>query len=168
MPTGRTASCSSLLAAALTPIAPDRVALQLTVSQGTADKLQYARELLGFQIQHGDISEGLDRALDALITQLEKEKFAATGNPRASRRRTSPSERYVPSSVKRQVWKRDQGRCVFVSDSGHRCASREDLQFDHVEAVARGGRATISNVRLLSPRPASARLARRGVPSARA
>ncbi len=133
----------------VTPIAPDRVALQLTVSQSTADKLAHARELLGHRIEHGDIAEILDQALDGLIVVLEKAKFAATGNPRASQRAASRSERHIPSRVKRQVWKRDGGRCTFVSATGHRCASRSDIEFDHVEAVARGGRATVANVRLL-------------------
>ncbi len=133
----------------ITPIAPQRVALQVTIRQSTADKLHHAQDLLGFRIQHGDIAEVLDRALDALIVQLENQKFAATGNPRASSRPTSASERYVPSRVKCQVWKRDKGQCTFVSDTGHRCTSRSDLEFDHIVPVARGGKTTASNLRLL-------------------
>ncbi len=133
----------------VTPIAPDRVALQVTVSQRAADNLQYAQELLGFRIEHGDIAEVLERALDALIVELEKTKFAATGNPRATGRPVSKNERYIPSRVKRQVWKRDGGRCTFVSPTGHRCEYRRDLEFDHVEEFLRGGRSSVDNVRLL-------------------
>jgi hypothetical protein len=35
-----------------------------------------------------------------------------------------------------------------VSESGHRCAARKLLEFDHVQEVARGGRATEANIRL--------------------
>jgi hypothetical protein len=46
------------------------------------------------------------------------------------------------------VWERDGGRCTFVSDAGHRCEARARLEFDHAEPVARGGRATVRNLRL--------------------
>jgi 5-methylcytosine-specific restriction endonuclease McrA len=50
--------------------------------------------------------------------------------------------------VKRQVWKRDQGRCTFVSASGRRCDARRFLEYDHIEPVARGGKSTFENLRL--------------------
>ncbi|MBI5711300.1 MAG: hypothetical protein HZC42_13530, partial [Candidatus Eisenbacteria bacterium] len=40
------------------------------------------------------------------------------------------------------------GQCTFVSDNGRRCPARTLLEFDHVEEVARGGRATVAGVRL--------------------
>ena len=46
------------------------------------------------------------------------------------------------------MWERDAGRCTFVSESGHRCEARTRLEFDHVEAVAQGGRATVQGLRL--------------------
>jgi len=49
----------------------------------------------------------------------------------------------------REVWKRDQGRCAYVSPAGRRCESRWMLEFDHVHEFARGGEATVDNVRLL-------------------
>jgi hypothetical protein len=41
------------------------------------------------------------------------------------------------------------GRCTFISEDGHRCEARKLVEFDHIEAFARGGEATESNVRLL-------------------
>jgi hypothetical protein len=43
---------------------------------------------------------------------------------------------------------RDGDQCTFVGQGGHRCAARHRLEFDHVTPVARGGRATIDNLRL--------------------
>jgi len=51
--------------------------------------------------------------------------------------------------VKRAVRERDQGKCTFVSETGQRCCSRRGLEYDHVIPVARGGEATIENIRLL-------------------
>src|SRR5207247_6761231 len=62
--------------------------------------------------------------------------------------RPSPDPRHVPAHVKRAVWERDGGQCTFTSDSGRRCPARTRLEFDHVEAVARGGRASVAGIRL--------------------
>jgi hypothetical protein len=50
--------------------------------------------------------------------------------------------------VKRAVLKRDQGRCTFVGDTGHRCGARKFLEFDHIEPVARGGTPSVDGIRL--------------------
>jgi 5-methylcytosine-specific restriction endonuclease McrA len=127
-------------------LAPQRFALQLTIGQSTYEKLQYAQALLGHQLAPGDLPAVFDRALDALIGQLEQRKFAATAKPRP--RRATPGKRQIPAHVRRAVWERDGGQCTFVSQSGQRCPARTRLEYDHLEPVARGGRATVEGVRL--------------------
>lgn len=56
--------------------------------------------------------------------------------------------RFVPAEVKRAVWKRDGGQCTYVSSEGRRCESRKFLEFDHIDPVARGGKATVERMRL--------------------
>src|SRR6185295_1307052 len=90
----------------------------------------------------------LERALDALIGRLEKRKFAATERPRRARPRPTTSPRHIPAHVKRAVWERDGGQCTFVSETGRRCPARTLLELDHVDPVARGGRATVERMRL--------------------
>jgi 5-methylcytosine-specific restriction endonuclease McrA len=104
--------------------------------------------LLGHHVASGDIAQVLDRALDALVRELEKRKFAATDRPRPPRQHRETDSRHIPADVKRAVWKRDQGQCTFVSDTGHRCPARERLEYDHIDPVARGGRASVSRMRL--------------------
>jgi hypothetical protein len=128
------------------PLAPERYAIQCTVSSETHAKLRYAQELLGHVVPNGDLAQVLDRALDALIAKLEHDKFAQTDRPRPCRR--SDDARHVPASVKRAVWQRDGGRCTFVGENGHRCESRTRLEFDHVEPVATGGHSTVKGLRL--------------------
>ena len=135
---GRVAA--STTPARLTPAAPERYSLQLTIGKGTHDKLRHAQALLGHQVPSGEVAEVLDRALDALIGQLERRKFAATGRPGSRSRRPSANPRHVPAEVRRAVWQRDGGQCTYVSIAGHRCEARTRLEFDHVEPVARGGR----------------------------
>jgi hypothetical protein len=57
--------------------------------------------------------------------------------------------RFIPAALKREVWQRDKARCSFVSSEGRRCSSKFGLQFDHQTPVARGGKATYGNLRLL-------------------
>jgi hypothetical protein len=54
--------------------------------------------------------------------------------------------RLIPSAVKQQVWKRDQGRCV-------ECGATDELHFDHVVPFSKGGTSlTAENVQLLCAR----------------
>ncbi|MCK6439725.1 MAG: HNH endonuclease [Planctomycetes bacterium] len=53
--------------------------------------------------------------------------------------------RHIAESVKRKVFKRDKGQCVY-------CGWREELHFDHVIPFSRGGANTIENIQLLCKR----------------
>src|SRR5207248_3128272 len=114
--------------ARMKPIAPERYALQLTISASAHDKLRHAQELLRHTGRASE-AEVLERALDALIRELQKAKFAATerpGKPRGSR-----NPRCIPAHVKRAVHERDGGQCTFTGASGVRCESRS-VEFDHI------------------------------------
>ncbi len=55
---------------------------------------------------------------------------------------TSARRRAIPDEVRAFVWRRDQGRCV-------RCGAEEDLQFDHIIPVAKGGGSAMDNIQIL-------------------
>ncbi len=134
--------------AKLSPLSPGRFALQLTLAQETHEKLRYARALLGHAVPSGDLSQVLDRALDALIAMLEQRRFAPTARSRTAPRRRAADSRYVPAAIRRVVWQRDGGRCTFVGATGHRCEARTRLEFDHLDPFARGGQGTPDRLRL--------------------
>lgn len=48
----------------------------------------------------------------------------------------------IPEAVRNEVWRRDCGCCV-------QCGSKENLQYDHIIPVSRGGATTAKNLQLL-------------------
>lgn len=132
---------------AVSPLAAERFALQVTVSGVVQEKLERARGLLRHQVPSGDVAQVIEKALDALIEKVEARKFGAAKTPRTAR--TSSSKRHVPRAVRREVAARDGQRCSFVSAEGRRCEEKGFLELDHVTPVARGGRASVDGVRLL-------------------
>ena len=110
--------------AKVAPLAPERFALQVTIGQSVHDKLLRAQALLRHRVPSGDLEQVLEHALDTLLRDLERKKFAATDRPRAARSRCTTDPRRVPSEVKRAVHERDGEQCSFVSDDGQRCTER--------------------------------------------
>jgi len=51
----------------------------------------------------------------------------------------------IPEAVRSEVWRRDHGKCV-------QCNSKENLQFDHIIPVSRGGATSVKNLQLLCQR----------------
>jgi 5-methylcytosine-specific restriction endonuclease McrA len=66
-----------------------------------------------------------------------------------TREQSKQDSRYIPSALRREVYARDGGQCTFVSNSGTRCGSRRDLEFDHIVPFARGGAMTLDNLCLM-------------------
>lgn len=50
--------------------------------------------------------------------------------------------RYIPDSVRREVWKRDHGKCCA-------CAAQDEIEYDHIIPVSRNGTSDAGNVQLL-------------------
>lgn len=132
------------------PLSPERYGLQVTITQETRDKRDRAQALLRHRNPSGDLTVVIDKALDALLAKLEKEKFAATSRPRAAKARGNDADpRYIANEVKRAVHARDGEQCSFVSASGVRCTERGFLERDHRTPVALGGEPTVDGTRHL-------------------
>ena len=64
--------------ARVTPLAPERYRIQLTISGETHDKLRRVQALARHTIPSGDPAEILDRALTLMLEDLERRRCAAT------------------------------------------------------------------------------------------
>jgi hypothetical protein len=76
--------------------------------------------------------------------RLELSDDSAT--PEVHGRKDLDHSRMIPSAVKLEVWKRDEGKCV-------ECGSPDNLHFDHILPFSRGGTSLLpENVQLLCAR----------------
>ena len=50
--------------------------------------------------------------------------------------------------MRREVWTRDDGRCGFVGEDGHRCNETRGVQFGHIDPWGKGGADTAINLGL--------------------
>jgi hypothetical protein len=135
---------------AVKPLAADRYEIRFTASAATRDKLKVAQDLLPHAIPSGDVAAIFDRALSELIEAHSRRKMAVVRKPGKVRavRPAIEASRHVAAEVKRVVWARDGGGCVFVGADGHRCRERAFLEYHHVVPHAVGGPATIANIQL--------------------
>jgi hypothetical protein len=132
--------------AIVAPLTPERFKVQLTISRETRDKLERVQALARHAIPNGDLTTIFDRGLTLLLSELERRVCAATPSPRHSRE-ASATSRHIPAAVKREVWRRDGGRCAFAGRDG-RCSERSFLEYHHVHPYAVGGVATTANIEL--------------------
>lgn len=70
----------------------------------------------------------------------------SSNTPEASSNSVPKRSRIIPTSVKLEVWKRDNGKCVM-------CGSGDELHFDHILPYAKGGTSLkADNVQVLCAR----------------
>ena len=130
----------------LAPLGPERYRVQFTADRETLELLDRAKAMMRHISPAGDLAVVFRRALQSLIKDLERKRIAATSNPRRSE---SPARggRRIPAAVRREVWKRDGGRCAFIGALG-RCEETGFLEFHHVQPFAAGGESTTANIEL--------------------
>ena len=80
-----------------------------------------------------------------LLLQLldkEKRKWKNLEQKYSSNPDSSFTRKTLPDSVRIFVWRRDEGKCVY-------CGCRENLEFDHIIPVSKGGSNTERNIQIL-------------------
>ncbi len=77
---------------------------------------------------------------DVLTINIVDEYFKFFGISNYKKEVTS--SRQILVDVQREVWRRDQGKCVI-------CQSQERLEYDHIIPFSKGGSNTVRNIQLL-------------------
>lgn len=87
-------------------------------------------------LSNSQIKEAHDEAAREIVAIFTNQKPQDETETEANIRKP------IPSDVKREVWRRDEGKCT-------KCGSRERLEFDHIIPVTKGGSNTVRNIELL-------------------
>ena len=130
----------------IAPLTADLRRLHVTVSRRFLEKLEAARAALSHVQPGASAEEILEAGLDLLLARDAKKK-GQVEKPLSTPRRSHGD--HVPAHVRREVWRRDGGRCQWALESGGICGSTHRLELDHVIPRARGGPSTAANLRLL-------------------
>ena len=135
------------------PLAPAPYKVQFTASAELKDKIERLRGLMRGSVPDGDLGAIIEEAVTEKLERLESRRFGKTKAPRKSVEETdtSPSSRYIPAAVRREVSERDGNQCTFVDAQGRRCKERQTLQFHHDDPYARGGDHSPENIQMMCP-----------------
>nr|WP_041448527.1 HNH endonuclease [Anaeromyxobacter sp. Fw109-5] len=130
---------------------------RVTIDASCKEDLETLTALLSHKIPDGDLAAVLREAIRCAIETHGKRKGAvapqlqrqrkADRDPRPSAEPAAPTST-IPAIVRREVWKRDGGRCAWVAPDGRRCNSRWQLELDHIHPQALGGPSTVDNLRV--------------------
>ncbi len=144
-------------------LAPRRFKIEITVDQQTHDRLRSLQDLLGHQLPSADPALIVSRAIELLLDDTLKKKAAVTNASvtgevatgaavtRAARPSGRPSTkrtRAIPAAIRREVWRRDAGRCRFVDAQGRRCRATSCIEYHHGIPYGKGGRHEAGNIAL--------------------
>jgi HNH endonuclease len=152
-----------------TPQLEERVAISFSVRAETYEEFEKARLFLSRKLPQGVTMEA---AFEELLDFYLKHK--APKNPRPSKQRASRktaskpgisadntvhpnhsnrtvhrTTRHIPAAVRRDVFERDGHRCTYAGLTGKQCGSSYDLELDHIQPFAVGGKHVADNLRVL-------------------
>ncbi|HXH30303.1 MAG TPA: HNH endonuclease signature motif containing protein [Bacteriovoracaceae bacterium] len=111
--------------------------------------LKLQEKIKKLQQSWGEMSEAeiLEALIDEKLKQLELK--VEDKRPRPSKPVSSTHTRYIPVSVKREIFGRSNNQCEHKNKDGSRCTQRRNLQYDHIIAYALNGGRTADNIRML-------------------
>ena len=121
---------------ALEPLSPGRYLLQLTLSAEQKAKLEQARDLLSHANSSGDLAIVVERALDQLISRLEKRRFGGARPAQAAAEASAATKEQAPARRK----------SAGVGHAGERARAPHLASSSELVAEARDGGADGSKV----------------------
>lgn len=137
---------------------PLRYSVQFSAQEEYVQLVERAKALLSHAHARSSLEEIHFRALQLLVADLEKRRFAKTARsrkpstqapePASESNAPRPRSRHIPSATKRVVYERDEARCSYVDASGQRCRETHCLELHHLEPFARGGAHAPTNLTL--------------------
>jgi 5-methylcytosine-specific restriction endonuclease McrA len=136
-----------LRASNIEPVTAELRRMHVTVSREFIEDLEKVKALLSHVVPGGNLEEVLHACIKKTIEVCEKRRRGSDA-PRPRTIRRAPKGRTIPTDVRREVWKRDQGKCTFKGSDGTRCNATHFIQFHHIAPYRKDGPPTVSNVTL--------------------
>jgi 5-methylcytosine-specific restriction endonuclease McrA len=131
--------------------------LHITVDDELLQLLEAAKDAFAHSFPSGRAAEVIKHGLRVALDQHDK-RLGLVEKPLKAPRPSRTN--HIPAHVKREVLRRAGGRCEWMLESGERCDCTRMLEYDHIVALALGGKSTLDNVRLVC-RPHNLLAARR-------
>jgi hypothetical protein len=127
------------------PKVEKRYSVSLEVDAEFMEIYERAKAIIG----HRPMAEVLRKALTDLVEKRTPREPKVVRKVQSEPAKSkSQNTRYIPRSVRAEVYRRDKAQCTFVSSSGHRCTETVGLQYDHIIPYALRGPSTVENLRL--------------------
>lgn len=142
------------------PLTEEKTLIQFVADKKLMDKIEKLKALLSHQNIEGRYDKLFEKAVDMALNKLDPEKRIEKRGKRAMKRgleegRTpapvlKPKSRYIPQTIKDQIWRRDHGRCQYTNhQTGKICGSKYALTIEHLRPYALGGDHQQDNLQLL-------------------
>jgi hypothetical protein len=138
--------------------------LQIKVDAETMVILNEIKSLLSHQIVDGNLNAVIKYIAQVALAQIKKKKGLSVKKEKAQERASGHEitesvptsvnpcvnrSRYISVKVRRTVFKRAEGRCENIhANSGQRCESKYQLEYDHKKPYSQGGTNDLDNIDL--------------------
>jgi 5-methylcytosine-specific restriction endonuclease McrA len=143
--------------------------VQFTATAEHAELLERAKALLSHRSPKVSLGDVHLQAMRLLVGALEKQRYGSKDDADTAPERTrtdgreQPTKqsrargaveaprrrgRYVPATLRRAVFERDEHQCAYLDERGIRCRETERLELHHLEPFARGGGQRLENLSL--------------------
>jgi HNH endonuclease len=126
------------------PLTAELSRLHLTVSRQFMETLEQTKDALSHSHPGASTEDVLMACMQLMLAKKAKQK-GLVEKPLETPRPSRPER--IPAHVRRAVMERSGGRCEWVLENGERCNSRYQVECDHIDPKALGGRATVENIR---------------------
>ena len=131
-----------------------RFEVRCSLSKDVRHKLSQAQNLMVHKLK-GDMAleNVFNELLDCYLGKHSKDrkvrKVTRVEKNLTAESKSSLRRKAIPSSIKREVFARDQYCCSYQSEDGTKCCQNSNLEIDHIIPVALGGDNSLANLRLV-------------------